>query len=106
VSVDAASAADIDDAVKAARTAFKHPSWATIGGTARGKLLYKLADLIERDAKVLATIETWDNGKSFTSASGDVGEVVSTFRYYAGWADKINGSVLDVPNKFAYTIKV
>jgi aldehyde dehydrogenase (NAD+) len=55
----------VNDAVKAARKAFKDPSWKDLGGTARGALMFKLAALVDRDAEILATIETWDNG-SFT----------------------------------------
>lgn len=60
--VHAAGADDIDIAVAAARSALKHPSWGKLPGTARGKLLLKLADLIEENTNILATIETWDNG--------------------------------------------
>jgi aldehyde dehydrogenase (NAD+) len=61
-SVYAASPEDVDIAVKAARKAFKDPSWKDLPPTARGKLLNKLADLVEENANTLATIETWDNG--------------------------------------------
>lgn len=59
--VHAAGAEDVDAAVKAARSAFNGP-WRDTGGTARGALIYKLVELIERDRKTLATIEAWDNG--------------------------------------------
>lgn len=52
----------MDDAVKAARKAFKDPSWRDIGGTERGDLMYKLYQLIDQHKETLATIETWDNG--------------------------------------------
>lgn len=61
----------------------------------RGVLLYKLAGLIEENLLVLASIESLDNGKSITMAKGDVGGVAATLRYYAGWADKIHGKVVD-----------
>lgn len=60
--VHAAGAEDIDIAVAAARTALKHPSWGKLPGTDRGKLLLKLADLVEENANTLATIESWDSG--------------------------------------------
>ena len=95
-SVHAASPGDIDDAVAAARKAFKDPAWREIAPTDRGALMYKLAELVERDSKVLATIETWDNGKPYQVAlNEDLGEVALTLKYYAGWADKIYGQVID-----------
>jgi acyl-CoA reductase-like NAD-dependent aldehyde dehydrogenase len=105
--VYAASADDVDAAVKAARKAFKDPSWRDISGTERGALLYKLAELVETHAETLATIETWDNGKPYSVAlNEDIGEVAAVIKYYAGWADKQSGQVIDVgANKLAYTIK-
>ncbi|RFU28415.1 hypothetical protein B7463_g7914, partial [Scytalidium lignicola] len=61
--VSAAGPEDVDIAVKAARKAFKHPSWRKLPGTSRGELLLKLASLVEENSHTLATIETWDNGK-------------------------------------------
>lgn len=60
----AADLEDVDAAVKAARKAFSDPAWKDIGGTERGNLLYKLAALVDEHKETLATIETWDNGKS------------------------------------------
>ncbi|KAK6527091.1 hypothetical protein TWF281_010283 [Arthrobotrys megalospora] len=103
--VYAAEEDDVDIAVAAARKAFKDPSWSDIETSKRGSLLHKLADLMERDAEVLATIETMDNGKPYSVALGDdVAECISVFRHYAGWADKIYGRTIDTsPQKFAYT---
>ncbi|KAM0717325.1 hypothetical protein Q7P37_007177 [Cladosporium fusiforme] len=105
-SVHAASPADIDLAVSAARAAFNGP-WRDIHPSERGGLLYKLSQLVEEHREVLATIETWDNGKPYTVARDeDISEVVGTLRYYAGWADKIHGQVVDSgPAKLAYTIR-
>lgn len=61
-SVYAADVEDVDIAVKAARKALKDPSWKDISSSDRGKLLLKLADLVEENSQILATIETWDNG--------------------------------------------
>lgn len=58
----AASTEDVDKAVKAARAAFKDPSWRDLSATERGDLMYKFAGLIEQHKETLATIETWDNG--------------------------------------------
>jgi aldehyde dehydrogenase (NAD+) len=105
--VEAASAEDVDKAVKAARAALNHESWAQLPGTQRGILMNKLADLIDANNEVLATIETWDNGKPYTiSLHSDVAETANVIRYYAGWADKIHGQTIPTThNKFAYTLK-
>ncbi|TLS30563.1 hypothetical protein PpBr36_03388 [Pyricularia pennisetigena] len=106
-SVYSATEEDVDKAVKAARAAFKHPSWKNLSGTERGELMHKLADLVSKHAEVLATIEALDNGKPYSVALGeDVVEFEKTIRYYAGFADKNFGQTIDVgPSKFAYTIK-
>ena len=62
-SVHAAGPEDIDDAVKAARKAFRDPAWKEMSATDRGNLMIKLADLIDKHAETLATIDTWDNGE-------------------------------------------
>jgi aldehyde dehydrogenase (NAD+) len=105
--VEAASADDVDKAVKAARAALNAESWSELPGTDRGIMMNKLADLIEADKEVLATLETWDGGKPYNVAlEGDLGEVISTLRYYAGWADKIFGQTIPTtPKKLAYTLK-
>ncbi len=95
-SVYAASEHDVDTAVKAARAAFKDPSWRDISSTDRGNLMLELASLVEKNAEILATIETWDNGKPYTVAlTEDVAEVAGTLRYYGGYADKIHGQVIN-----------
>lgn len=105
-SVEAASPEDVDKAVEAARAALNHESWRDISGTERGRLMFKLADLAEEEKEILATIETWDNGKPYGDALGDLGEVVDCLRYYAGWADKIHGQTIPTTaQKFAYTLK-
>ncbi|KAI9662640.1 MAG: hypothetical protein M1831_002683 [Alyxoria varia] len=106
-SVHSAGPEDVDDAVAVARKAFKSSEWRDMAPTDRGNLMIKLAELVERDAQTLATIETWDNGKPYQVAlEEDVAEVAGTFRYYGGYADKIHGQVIDVgPAKHAYTIR-
>ncbi|TDZ67834.1 putative aldehyde dehydrogenase-like protein [Colletotrichum trifolii] len=106
-SVQAASEEDIDKAVKAARAALKHESWKGLSATDRGILMYKFADLIEKNKEVLATIDAWDNGKTYADAlDGDLPECVTVMRYYAGWADKTYGQTINTtPQKFAYTIR-
>lgn len=74
---------------------------------ARSDLLYKLAQLIEQHRETLAAIETWDNGKPYqVSLNDDLGEVINTIKYYAGYANKIHGQVIDTsPAKLAYTVR-
>ncbi|KAF8471688.1 aldehyde dehydrogenase domain-containing protein [Kalaharituber pfeilii] len=102
----AAEAEDVDLAVKAARAAFENPEWSDITPEARGALLNKLAGLVEENAKVLATIDTWNNGKPYSVClAEDLGESISVLRYYGGWADKVYGKTIDVgPQKLAYTL--
>jgi len=87
--------ADVDKAVIAAKNAFKRGSpWRSMDASARGKLIYKLADLIERDTEILANFETIDNGKPFTDAMADIEYSVACLRYFAGYADKIHGKTI------------
>jgi len=99
-------AADINKAVEAAREAFKMGStWRTMDASARGRLLYKLADAIERDRQYIASLETLDNGKPYNICyAADLGLTISHLRYYAGLADKINGKVIPSDGDlFVYT---
>ncbi|CAH0406876.1 unnamed protein product [Chilo suppressalis] len=87
--------ADIDIAVAAAKKAFhRYSEWRTMDASQRGRLLLKLADLIERDYKYLADLETLDNGKPVKQAEGEVQWSAGIIRYYAGKADKILGSTI------------
>lgn len=104
--ISAAGEEDVELAVQAARAAFTPGSkWRSISPAERGKLLWKVADLVERDQHILATIDAWDNGKPYQVAlEEDVGEVIGVLRYYAGWADKVQGKTIDTGNaKLAYT---
>ncbi|CAH1113017.1 unnamed protein product [Psylliodes chrysocephalus] len=97
--------ADIDMAVDAAHEAFRWGSkWRTMDASERGRLLYKLADLIERDSAYIASLETLDNGKPYAHSHGDLSISIKVLRYYAGFADKVHGKVIPVDgNFFAYT---
>jgi len=98
--------ADVDKAVAAATKAFRLGSpWRTMDASERGRLLNKLADLIERDRVYLASLETLDNGKPFMhSFYADLALVIKCFRYYAGWCDKMHGKVIPVDgNILTYT---
>lgn len=93
--------ADVDKAVVAAREAFKLGSeWRTMDASRRGSLLYKLADLIERDFKTLVALEAWDCGKPYALAEFDVLHIIAVFRYFAGWCDKIVGHTIPVDGEF------
>jgi phenylacetaldehyde dehydrogenase len=85
-------AADVDRAVKAARKAFDSEAWWGLGPQKRGKILWQLADLVERNIEELAELESMNNGLSFGVIKGfSLPHVVETFRYYAGWTTKIHG---------------
>ena len=97
-------AEDVKRAVAAAKAAFEG-GWAETGPTRRGRLLHKLADLIERDAARLAEIEVRDNGKLLAEMSGQTAYMAEWYRYYGGLADKIEGAVIptDKPGIFNFT---
>src|SRR5262245_14984746 len=85
-----ADAADVDKAVKAARKAFDDGPWPRMSPSERGRILWKLSDLIEKHAEQFATLESLDNGKPLTVARvADVPLTVDMFRYMAGWVTKI-----------------
>nr|XP_012626348.1 retinal dehydrogenase 1 [Microcebus murinus] len=93
---------DVEIAVKAARQAFQIGSpWRTMDASERGRLLYKLADLIERDRLLLATMEAMNGGKLFSNAYlMDLGGCIKTLRYCAGWADKVQGRTIPADGDF------
>ena len=93
---------DINRAVQAARDAFENGSWGKFTVSERGKLLWKLADLIETLTEEFAQLETLDNGKPLTiSRAADIPLTVDHFRYYAGLATKIHGETLDISVPYA-----
>jgi betaine-aldehyde dehydrogenase len=101
-----ADKADIDKAVAAARRAFEG-KWSKLSARDRGRLLYKLSQLIEQRTKELAELETADNGKPIReSLFVDIPQVAENFEYFAGWATKIEGETIPVPGKmFNYTLR-
>src|SRR4051812_19695209 len=104
-----ASAADVDRAVAAARQAFDDPAgkWRKMSASERGRLLWKLADLLEQNIEEIAELETLDNGKPiFESRYVDLPMVIDVFRYYAGWATKIHGETVNTSDAaFTYTLR-
>ncbi|WOO76474.1 Aldehyde dehydrogenase [Vanrija pseudolonga] len=107
ISVAHASKEDVDLAVKAARKAFKTTWGGNVAGTERAAVLFKLADLIERDAEKIGALESLNSGKGVRIArEADVADTVACFRYYAGLADKVFGQTIDTfgSEKFVYTL--
>jgi aldehyde dehydrogenase (NAD+) len=97
--------ADVNAAVKAARAAFESTAWSAITPTARGALLRRLGDLITENAQRLAELEVRDNGKLLSEMLVQLRTIPQWYYYYAGLADKVEGSVLpsDKPDHFVYT---
>ena len=87
---------DVDRAVNAAEQALWNGAWPAMTATARGKLLYKLADLVQANAQHLAQLETRDTGKIIRETSAQIAYVADYYRYYAGLADKIEGAALSI----------
>ena len=99
--VSEGSAEHIDVAVNSARRALEEGPWSTMAPRQRGELMLKLADLIEENKERLAILESMDNGKPIRETMAfDIPQVIETFRYYAGWTDKILGDVNAVNQNF------
>jgi len=104
-SVHEATEKDVDTAVAAARAAFDGP-WRKVTPEQRGKYLNNLAALFEKNLDLLASVESLDNGKAVSMAKVDIGMAAGCLRYYGGWADKIEGKVVDTsPDTFNYVKK-
>ncbi|KAE8297639.1 Aldehyde dehydrogenase family 1 member A3 [Larimichthys crocea] len=105
--VEEADKDDVDKAVEAAKAARQRGSpWRRMDASSRGRLLHKLADLMERDRLLLATLETMDTGKPFLQSFFiDLDGSIKTLRYYAGWTDKIHGKSLPVDESFVCLTK-
>ncbi len=100
---------DVDRAVQAARRAFDGGEYRKMNGADRGRLLWKIADLMEQNIEELAELETIDNGKPLVeSLKVDLPQSIACFRYYAGWAGKTTGETVEPnarANAFAYTLR-
>lgn len=107
-SFDCASPDDVARAVSAAKRMLDNPAWRDMTQTARGKMLYKLADLIEENAEAIGTVETTDSGKLLAETTSQTKYVADYYRYFAGLADKIEGAVLpiDKPDLHVFTKRV
>lgn len=110
-SVPASTKADIDAAVAAAKHQFEKGEWSKMSGAQRGRLLNKLADLVERDAVVLGMMDALSIGRPFVETQMlDLPHSIDCIRYYAGWADKIMGQQVPTPGYFgnptlSYTLR-
>ena len=102
---------DIDRAVKAARAAFATGPWSKISPSERGRMMWRLADLIEKHTEEFAQLESLDNGKPLKIARiADLPLAIDHFRYYAGWATKIEGNTIPMGlarqgSYHAYTVR-
>ncbi|MFQ5742052.1 MAG: betaine-aldehyde dehydrogenase [Acidobacteriota bacterium] len=105
--VAAASRSDVDRAVAAAREAFDNGPWAEMAARERGRILWRLGELLRDELEDVALLETLDNGKPiFESRYVDVPMVAEVFQYYAGWADKLHGETIPVNgNVLDYTLR-
>lgn len=109
--IAAGSETDVDRAVTAARAQFDGGEWSRIPGSERGRLLHRLADLLERDKNYLAQLESATVGKPlFEPTMLDIPNTIDTVRYFAGWADKIEGRTIPTAGAFGrpvlnYTIR-
>jgi betaine-aldehyde dehydrogenase len=90
---------DVDRAVKAARAAFDEGPWKDTTAQERGRVLFRLAEIVRRRADELAELETRNSGKPIVEAEGDVADVATCFEYYGGLATKIHGDVIPVPDR-------
>jgi aldehyde dehydrogenase (NAD+) len=97
---------DVDAAVRVARKALETGPWSRMDAADRGRLMFKLADRIEQETAELAMLESLNSGKTIKDSRGDVEGTVNTLRYYAGWADKIEGKTVPVRGNFlSYTLR-
>ncbi len=107
--IAAGTHADVERAVSAARKAFDDPAgpWQKMTASDRGRLLWRIGDLIDAHVEEIAELETLDNGKPiFESRYVDVPMVAEVFRYYAGWATKIHGETINArASAFTYTLR-
>ncbi|AXI10977.1 betaine-aldehyde dehydrogenase [Oceanobacillus zhaokaii] len=94
-------------AIQAARDAFDNGEWSSTSATERGRIVAKIAELIERDKEELARMESLDTGKTVEESRGDMDDIAGVFRYYAELADKDGGEIIDspVPNSISKVIK-
>jgi aldehyde dehydrogenase (NAD+) len=97
---------DVAGAVDAAKAAFEDPAWRDLDPSKRGRILYKVAQILREKLSDFAKLETLNNGKPFGQAKGDIAQSARQFEFFAGAADKIQGYTIPVPgNRLDYTLK-
>ncbi|HND70328.1 MAG TPA: aldehyde dehydrogenase family protein, partial [Candidatus Obscuribacter sp.] len=87
----------VEEAIKAARTAFDKGPWPRMAALERANMLFKIADIIDKNAEELAELETLNGGKPLREAQYDIADTANCFRYYAGLITKPTGTTVDVP---------
>ena len=98
---------DVNRAVAAAHAAFEQGPWGRMSGGERGRILLRIADLLDRGADAIARLESQDNGRPIRETSAQSAIVSRWYRYFAGWADKIEGETIPVEGSFLnYTLRV
>ncbi|CAL9738191.1 magnesium-activated aldehyde dehydrogenase, cytosolic [Monosporozyma servazzii] len=106
VDVASGSSEDVDYAVECAEYTFNQSKWATQDPKLRAKVIYKLADLVEQNKELIASIETYNNGKTLALSTGDVEVGIDCLRDAASYADKINGRVIESGEEYMnFTMK-
>ncbi|HEV8594123.1 MAG TPA: aldehyde dehydrogenase family protein, partial [Thermoplasmata archaeon] len=104
--VASGGAEDAKAAVEAARAAFDHPEWRGMDPSKRGRLLYQLGQAVRDRFEEIAKLESQDVGKPIREAKGDAAFVYKTLEYWAGMADKIEGTTIPVPGaRLDYTLR-
>ena len=97
---------DVRAAVDVAKAAFESPVWRSMDPSKRGRLLFKISQTLRERLADFAKLETMNNGKPLGQAKGDIAMAARHFEYFAGLADKVQGSTIPVPgNRFDYTVK-
>jgi aldehyde dehydrogenase (NAD+)/phenylacetaldehyde dehydrogenase len=97
------SAADVEDAVQAAKEAYSDGRWSEKDPEERERILFRLADLVDRDSEILSEVEARDTGKPLAEARLDIAEAAAVLRYFAGWCTKASGTVVPAPREYFAT---
>ncbi len=98
---------DVARAVAAARAAFENGPWSRMPGAERARILLRIADLLDQNADLIARLESQDNGRPIRETRAQSGIVSRWYRYFAGWADKIEGETIPVQGPYLnYTMRV
>ena len=105
-SVPESSREDVAHAILAARRAFDSGPWRKTTAQDRGKILFKIGDLIRANSKMLAELESRNNGKPLAEAEFDVADAANCFEFYGGLATKIHGETMNVPaNSLSFVVR-